>query len=1127
MKLSKKIALLAFYLMCQAAVGQDARTLETKIADLLVQMPADNFKHRDRLAEETFSLGKEGLNMICSMVVPPGRGDDTRARFAIESLSKYLGHGRTPGRSLVWEDLCIDYATMGRDRYVQAFFMDQLQWVGSEQTVEALSPFLSDEFLCHPAIGAMRKADPERAGKVFTAEVSSLSGAQLSATVKAIGELKVSAASGLLVGMLYMVDESDLRRNILRALAAIGDAGAYKTMLKAARAAGYSPDPTGATMALLEYAGELYGNGHKELGDRICKQIIKKCRKESQAHFKSTALEIYADNGGIKNATPLLLEAMEDKRKTVRMGVINYVIQKSGTPEPWIIKLSDTESPENQAEIISLLGSLEDKSALTVIKEYLDNPDAGVRSSAVYALAELGGRDMAVDIVSFMKRHSLDTDLDASRNALLTTTGPDDLEHLSDMIPAVPGPVKAVLLGVLAEKGNPDYFPVLMKYALSEETDVRVTSIRGLKNVANERGLELLLDLLAEDHDSSAAAEIQSAILSVIEKSGDREGILDILLPEMEEAEEEDLYIPLLAGIGGERSLAKIQGIYEIGDNRSELALQALIRWPDETALPVLFDICISSGSEAAFSGYIRQVEKSDLPPEQKLLLLRKILPLSMDPEQKAQIIAVCGNIKTFNSFMFVSGFTSDQQLFQKALGAAIQIALPTPGKDDGLYGDHVRKVLTLAREQITGPESPYIRIDIDNYLNSMPQGQGFTPVFNGKDHEGWKGLVENPLVRAGMDPGELESKQKEADLLMQKNWQVAGGILTYHGNGYDNICTVREYGDFEMTVDWKLGKNGDSGIYLRGSPQVQIWDTSMTSAGAGVGSGGLYNNKSHEDEPIQVADNPAGEWNTFRITMVGERVTVHLNGILVADNVVMENFWDRSLPVFARGPIELQAHAGEVSFRDIYIREIKGMELNPTERKEGFVSLFNGRNLDGWTGNKSTNVVEDGTIAIRPVEGVKGNIFTEKQYDDFILRFEFKLTPGANNGLGIRAPLEGDPAYLGMEIQVLDNTAPVYANLKPWQYHGSVYGVIPARRGFLRPVGEWNEEEIVVEGTKVRVTLNGTIIVDGDLAGPIREGTMDGRDHPGLSRETGHIGFLGHGSVLWYRNIRIKKLVD
>jgi hypothetical protein len=163
--------------------------------------------------------------------------------------------------------------------------------------------------------------------------------------------------------------------------------------------------------------------------------------------------------------------------------------------------------------------------------------------------------------------------------------------------------------------------------------------------------------------------------------------------------------------------------------------------------------------------------------------------------------------------------------------------------------------------------------------------------------------------------------------------------------------------------------------------------------------------------------------------------------------------------------------------------------------------------------------------IVVKPSGGSGGNLYTEKEYADFIFRFEFQLTPGANNGLGIRAPLTGDAAYAGMELQILDDTAPVYANLQPYQYHGSVYGVIPAKTGYLNPVGEWNYEEVIVKGTQIKINLNGTTIVDGDIAGPRDNGTMDHNAHPGLKNKTGHIGFLGHGSELKFRNIRIKDL--
>ncbi|MCK7534568.1 MAG: DUF1080 domain-containing protein [Marinilabiliales bacterium] len=192
--------------------------------------------------------------------------------------------------------------------------------------------------------------------------------------------------------------------------------------------------------------------------------------------------------------------------------------------------------------------------------------------------------------------------------------------------------------------------------------------------------------------------------------------------------------------------------------------------------------------------------------------------------------------------------------------------------------------------------------------------------MFNGKDLTGWKGLVGNPVTRASMKPKELAARQKEADLKMVENWSVRDGMIWFSGTG-DNLCSVKDYGDFEMYVDWRITKAGDSGIYLRGSPQVQIWDTSRTDAGAQVGSGGLYNNQKNPSAPLKVADNPVGEWNTFRILMTGERVSVWLNGELVTDNVIMENYWDRSIPIFEKGAVELQAHGTDLNFRDIFIQ--------------------------------------------------------------------------------------------------------------------------------------------------------------------------------------------------------------
>ena len=192
----------------------------------------------------------------------------------------------------------------------------------------------------------------------------------------------------------------------------------------------------------------------------------------------------------------------------------------------------------------------------------------------------------------------------------------------------------------------------------------------------------------------------------------------------------------------------------------------------------------------------------------------------------------------------------------------------------------------------------------------------GFTALFNGVDLDGWKGLVQSPPKRAAMTAEELAAAQEIADQRMRDNWKVEHGALVFSGTG-DSLCTAKDYGDFCMLVDWKILPAGDSGIYLRGSPQVQIWERPE------LGSGGLYNNSENPSNPTRIADKPVGEWNRFRIIMIGDVVTVYLNGELVVDHVTMENYWERDKPIYATGQLELQNHGNTLWFKNVFVKEL------------------------------------------------------------------------------------------------------------------------------------------------------------------------------------------------------------
>lgn len=407
---------------------------------------------------------------------------------------------------------------------------------------------------------------------------------------------------------------------------------------------------------------------------------------------------------------------------------------------------------------------------------------------------------------------------------------------------------------------------------------------------------------------------------------------------------------------------------------------------------------------------------------------------------------------------------------------------------------------------------------------------KGFTALFNGKDLTGWHGMGHyDPRKIWAMSEEERANKRKADFKDVPKHWTVENGELVNDGHGL-YLTTDKEYGDIELLIEYKTVPKADSGIYLKATPQVQIWDTTKAGGkwniGADRGSGGLYNNsKGNGKDPLVHADRPFGEWNQLRIIQVGARTTVYLNGKLVVNNAIMENFWNRKKPLFPKGPIQLQTHGGEIRWKNIFVREIPSDEANDILRKhanEGFASVFNGKDFTGWGGPINNYKIVDGTIMCQKGKG--GTIHTKESYGDFVVRLEFKLPEGGNNGLAIRYPGTGDTAYAGMcELQVLDNDSKRYARLDPRQYHGSAYGMVAAERGYLRPVGEWNYQEVTVKGSTIKVELNGTVILDTDLS-KVTE-FMGGRPHPGMNRTSGYFGFAGHSDPVQFRNIAIKKL--
>lgn len=1099
--------------------------MNERIINLLRQFPAQNAKQQQKNMDDIAALGKSGIVHLASQLSSSDKTEHAKVQYAIGGFTYFVTqNGKEEGRKMAAEA----YAeALGKitDKDNQAFLIFQLQQVGKDEVVNTLANYLNDAKLSGPAARALGKIGTDLSGKTLLQALSGASEATQISIIEALGDGKFTEAAPVIEKLVVSTDVN-LRKVALYALASIGVPSSGNILMNAANKAAYGYDEANATSSYLTYLTRLVENGNNVLAIKGANALLKNTPTPKQTPTRSAALKILADAQGTASV-PTLVKALTSTDINYRIAALKLA-QKYINPTTtnlWL-KAIPTLKPEAQAEIIEMLGQVEAKSALSTILKNVTNKESSIKLTAIKAASKIGQESVLGNLLGVLKKGSAD-EIKAVKNALLTMKGEGVINQVASAIPTMPPSAQPALIEVLAARGADSKIEVILSQLKNNDVNVKVAAFAALKSVSTVKDLNTLYGILNTTTLPQEIQATQEAITVALKGTGDATKQTEILLTQINTVtnDQKPNYLQVLANIGTKKALNFVATSFANSDATTQkAALNALTNWSNVSATSELYKIGKSTSDAAyldqALSGYVRAVNVSKQTPTQKALMLRKAMEIAKTTAQKESILKELIRNRTFNALIFAGNYLDDTQLQQ----TAAQIVLNAAFANKDFQGEAVRSLITKSMNVISNDSQ---KEAARKYLAEMPKGEGFVSLFNGKDLTGWKGLVANPIARAKMHPDTLASKQVKADEVMRKGWVVKDGELVFTGHG-DNLCTVKKYGDFEMYVDWKIEPKGDAGIYLRGSPQVQVWDTSRVDVGAQVGSGGLYNNQKNPSKPLKLADNAINDWNTFRIIMKADRVTVYLNGELVVDNVVLENYWDRKQPIFAMEQLELQAHGTLVAYRDIYVKELPRPEpfvLSEQEKKDNFKVLFDGTNMFEWQGNTTDYVIENGEMVVYPNRGGKGNLYTKDEYSDFEFRFEFLLTPGANNGLGIRAPLQGDAAYVGTELQILDNEADIYKSLQPYQYHGSAYGIIPAKRGFLKPVGEWNYQEVVVKGSKVKVTLNGTVIMEGDLAEASKNGTADHREHPGLSRTSGYIGFLGHGDTLRFRNIRIKDL--
>jgi len=1101
---------------------QESSPVAAKVSAVLTKFPAESAKDAAAAAAELIALGPEGIRDVCGRLAAPGADDDSLARFALDAAAVHVGRQGAEAERLTFVKELVQALEEPREPDVKAFIIGELQLVGRKEAVKPLAKLLGDLKLGGPAARALAASHEAEAVTALLKSVDSVPAKNRVEILQALGELRGAEASKKIAAYAASPD-TETRGAALFALANLGDPAVLPFLEKTAVTASPYERSRAASLYLL-YARRQWENGNAAAAERICRDFVRNSTLPEESQARSSALTLLVRILGARSLD-VLLEAAESSDAPFRQKALQLAEEIRGDQATarWVEAL-DGLWPENQADVIAMLGRRGDKAALPAVRRKIGSDSKRVSLAAAVAAARLGGDSVFGEVWPLVWSDDAEQ-VAAVREALSYLAPAKVVAGAISILMDAPARTRVALIEILAERKASAAAPLVLAQARSEDETVRRAALTALESLARPADLTALTGLLSSAAGTPDSALVQNALAAAAGQIPDGERRAEAVLAALDKAQgpaRADL-VRALSRIGGEQALAAVTAEMRRGDPQMQAAaLYALSNWPDGSALEELWKTARTTDDKKsrylALQGITRLTQESDASPERKLVLFKEALGVAAETNEKNLVLSALANVRTLESLRTVSRFLDDKACQARAAQAVLRLVMPVPGAA-GWTGLEPAMILKKA---ILFIDSEYDRDEAERTVRMMLLKDGFSALFNGKDLSGWKGLVADPPKRAGMTPAETKKAQSEADALMRKHWKVVEGTLVFDGRGH-SLCTLRDYGDFEMFVDWKIQPKGDSGIYLRGSPQVQIWDMTQSPDG----SGGLYNNKVHPSKPLVRADREPGEWNTFYIKMIGDRVTVHLNGIPVADNVVMENYWERDKPIYSYGQIELQAHSTALAFRNIFLREI-ARPAGPAPAaaavsEEGFTPLFNGKDLTGWTGDTKGYRAEDGAIVVSPE--ASGNLYTEREFRDFNFRFEFKLTPGANNGIGIRTPLAGDAAYAAMEIQVLDDTGEAYRNLQPYQYHGSIYGVVPAKRGALKPVGEWNSEEITVQGRRVTVVLNGTTIVDADIDEASKGGTVDHRDHPGLKNQSGRIGFLGHGTRVEFRNIRIREL--
>ena len=1098
-----------------AAQQSDARqrTTETIVADGLAQLPAADAKVFNQVMGELAATGSKGVEMIAAMLVPADKGKNATFEYALNGVVAYV---TDPAHEALRDDVrkgllaAIDRCGDDANR---AFLFSQLQFCSTAADAAAMARYLDDPYLAGYALRALVSTPGTEALLLAEAGKDDLTAARKQALAYAFAEKRLAAAEPFLLTWLEGAD-AQTAEQIYNALAACGSQASLKPLAAAAAKTGYAWDDAGAADAYLRLLARLAA-----AGDARAVKAAKGLLKCDLQYIRGGALAILADALGVQKAMPYVLKALEEGPAEYRFAALQSLGKGDDKLFAQVAAGMPRYDAAAQAAVIGWLGECGAVSQADVITAAVASPDGCVAEAAIAASGRIGGEKALRALAGALEGPHAG----AAMKALLAFNGQINPEvgrllAQDDAAALVPALKLAAARRMSAAADR--VFALLG----SSDAEVRAAAYGALPFVAQPQHMDRLSALL-DASDEAHTAAIQSALIRTSgQLPADRR--YGAVAGYMKASETPARYYPVLAQSGTQEAVASLLDGFRSGNR--DAAFAALLTVENPAMTDILYGIAAENPmlTDRALMRYADLASQAAVTPIRRYQLYRQALALRPSAAVQAKLLGYLSGVYALPALMLAAEYLDDAQTAAPAAAAVKTIVAkcnPMPG------GEAVRKALERAHEVYkelakSDADAGYAVDEITGLLGKIP-ADGFA-VLPTDGLAGWTAVAVNPAEAKRLPARQVAKLRKAAGEAVAANWGAANGLLEFAAKAPATIGTEKEYENFELWIEWR--SEGEAGMAVRSMPLIRL---------GGAAGTGLADGKAART----VADNAPGTWNTLYVKIVDDRITLVENGVKVAENAVMTNLCAPGEPVYAQGRIELAGQGAPVAFRNLWINELPStpvFSLPADEAAAGYEVLFDGRSLHKWTGNTTNYVPLDGTIDVTATYGGSGNLYTVGEYGDFILRFEFRfLTEGVNNGIGIRTPMGVDAAFHGMEIQILDHDAPSYTDISDYQQHGSVYGVIAADRVKFGELGEWNTEEIRAVGDRITVTVNGRVILDGNIreacrghnvsedGSKVNPYTVDHRNHPGLFNKSGHIGLLGHGAGIQFRNLRVLDL--